>query len=105
MRAVKFKETYKEWFKTAIMFTLRVVILKSVSIEYVNDVYRGFSANTCTRDERGKSKTRKHLQKCYKPENKRKCIEPERDRISDDLMELNDTALNHIYFEMDSDDI
>ena len=38
--------------------------------------------------------------KCYKPENKRKCTEPEWKSMSDDLMDLNDTELNYIYFEM-----
>ena len=33
---------------------------------------------------------------CYKPENKSKCTEPEMERMSDDLMELNDTELDHI---------
>ena len=43
---------------------------------------------------------------CYEPENKRKCTEPEMERISDDLMELNDTELNNINFpnETNSDD-
>ena len=42
---------------------------------------------------------------CYEPENKRKCTEQERERMSDDLMELNDTELNHMHFgdETDSD--
>ena len=42
---------------------------------------------------------------CYEPENERKCTEPERERISGDLMELNDTELNYINFgdETDSD--
>ena len=42
---------------------------------------------------------------CYEPENKRKCTEPERERMSGDLMELNDTELNYINFgdETDSD--
>ena len=35
---------------------------------------------------------------CYEPENKRKCTEQERERMSDDLMELNDTELNYINF-------
>ena len=37
--------------------------------------------------------------------NKWKCTEPERERMSDDLMELNDTELNHMHFgdETDSD--
>ena len=44
-------------------------------------------------------------EECYEPENKRKCTEPERERMSDDLMELNDTELNYINFgdETDSD--
>ena len=42
--------------------------------------------------------------KCYEPENKRKCTETERERMSDDLMELTDKELNYIYFEKDSDD-
>ena len=40
----------------------------------------------------------------YEPGNKRKCIEPVRERIGNDLIELNDTELNYIYFETDSDD-
>ena len=42
---------------------------------------------------------------CYKAENKPKCTEPERERMSDDLMELNDTELDHINFgdKADSD--
>ena len=42
---------------------------------------------------------------CYEPENKQKCTEPERERMSGDLMELNDTELNYINFgdETDSD--
>ena len=41
----------------------------------------------------------------YERENKWKCTEPERERMSDDLMELNDTELNHMHFgdETDSD--
>ena len=35
---------------------------------------------------------------CYKPENQRKFIEPERQRMCDDLLELNDTELNHVNF-------
>ena len=41
---------------------------------------------------------------CYEPENKRKCTEPGRQRMSDDLMELNDTELNYVYFKRYSDD-
>ena len=40
----------------------------------------------------------------YEPENRRKCTEPERQKMRDDLMGLNDTELNYIYFETDSDD-
>ena len=42
---------------------------------------------------------------CYEPENKRKCTGPERESMSGDLMELNDTELNYINFgdETDSD--
>ena len=36
--------------------------LKPLSIEYVNDVYRGISANNCSRDEGGQFETRVHLQ-------------------------------------------
>ena len=41
----------------------------------------------------------------YEPENKRKCTEPERERMSGDLMELNDAELNYVNFgdETDSD--
>ena len=35
---------------------------------------------------------------CYEPENKRKCSEPERERMSGELMELNDTELNYLNF-------
>ena len=43
--------------------------------------------------------------KCYEPENNRKCTEPEREKMSGDLMELNDTELIYINFgdETDSD--
>ena len=34
----------------------------------------------------------------YKPENKRKCTEPEMERMSGDLMELNDAELNYLNF-------
>ena len=37
-------------------------------------------------------------------ENKQECSESERERVSDDVMELNDTKLNYIYFKTDSDD-
>ena len=42
--------------------------------------------------------------KCCELENKRKCTEPEKERMSDDSMELNNKELNYIYFETDSDD-
>ena len=35
---------------------------------------------------------------CYKPENKQKCTEPERERMNGDLIELIDTELNYINF-------
>ena len=36
--------------------------LMPLSIEYVNNVYRVISAENCSRDERGQSETRLHLQ-------------------------------------------
>ena len=62
MAAIKVKETYKEWFMTVIKFTLPSSSLKPLSIEYLNNVYRGISAKNCSRDERGQSETRVHLQ-------------------------------------------
>ena len=62
MRAIKVKETYKEWFKTVIKFTLPSSSLKPLSTECVNDMYRGISAKNCSRDGRGQSETRVHLQ-------------------------------------------
>ena len=62
MRTIKVKETYKEWFKTVIKFTLPSSSFKPLSIEYVNDVYQGISAKNCCRDERGQSETRVDLQ-------------------------------------------
>ena len=53
IRAIKGKETYKEWFETVIKFTLPSSSLTSLSIEYVNGVYRGISPKNCSRDERG----------------------------------------------------
>ena len=44
------------------MFTLPSGSLKPLSIEYVNDVYRGISAKNCSRDERGQFETRVHLE-------------------------------------------
>ena len=43
---------------------------------------------------------------CCELKNKRKCTELGRERMSDDLVELNDMELNYIYFgdETDSDD-
>ena len=43
---------------------------------------------------------------CYEIQNKWKCTELGRERMSDDLMELNDMGLNYIYFgeETDSND-
>ena len=43
---------------------------------------------------------------CYEPKNKRKCTEPKREGVSNELMELNDTELNYMYFDYktDSDD-
>ena len=43
----------------------------------------------------------------YKPENKPKCTESEMERMSDDLMELNDTELDHINLgdKADSDNV
>ena len=62
VRTSKIKQTYKECFKTVIKFTLPSSNLKPLSIEYLNDVYRGISAKNCSRDERGQSETRVHLQ-------------------------------------------
>ena len=62
MAAIKVKETYKEWFMTVIKFTLPSSSLKPLSIEYLNNVYRRISAKNCSRDERGQSETRVHLQ-------------------------------------------
>ena len=47
----------------------------------------------------------RELGDCYEPGNKQKCTEPERERRGDDLMELDDTELNYIYFETDSNDV
>ena len=40
---------------------------------------------------------------CYESENKRKCTEPESERMSSDLMELNDTELKYINFGDETD--
>ena len=65
MRATKAKEIYKEWFKTVIKFTLPSSSLKPLSIQNVNDVYRGISAKNCSIDERGQSEKRVHLQSLW----------------------------------------
>ena len=43
---------------------------------------------------------------CHEPEDKRKCTQPEMEKMSGDVMELNDTELNNIGFsdETESDD-
>ena len=43
------------------------------------------------------------LGKYCQPENMRKCTEPERERMSSDLMELNDMELNYISFGDETD--
>ena len=62
MRAIKVKETYKEWFKTVATFTLPSRTLKSLSIEIVKDVYLGINGKNVPRDKRRQSETRAHLQ-------------------------------------------
>ena len=62
MRAIKVKETFKEWFKTVIKLTLPSSSLISLSIEYVNDVHRDISPKNYSRDKRGQSEIRVHLQ-------------------------------------------
>ena len=52
-----FKKIFKEWYKIIIKFPLPSSSLKSLSIEYVNDLYRGISANNCSKEERGQSET------------------------------------------------
>ena len=42
-------------------------------------------------------------QECYEPKNKRKCTEPEMERVRNDLIELNDTELNYMYFDYKTD--
>ena len=39
----------------------------------------------------------------YDPENKRKCTDPGRERMGDELMELKDTELNRINFGYKTD--
>ena len=48
MRVIKVEETFKEWFKKVIKFTLQSNNLKPLSIGYANDVYRGISAKNCS---------------------------------------------------------
>ena len=40
-----------------IKFTILSNSLKPLSIEYGNDLYRGISANNCSKEERGQSET------------------------------------------------
>ena len=47
---------------TVIKFILPSGSLKPLSIEYVNDMYRGISVINCSRDEREQSETWVHLQ-------------------------------------------
>ena len=61
MRTIKVKETFKEWFKTVVKFTLPSSSWKSLSVEGVNDVHRGNSVKNCSRDGRGHSETRADL--------------------------------------------
>ena len=61
MTAIKVKETFKEWFKTVVKFTLPSSSLKPLSIENVNNLCRVISAKNYSRDE-GQSETRAHLQ-------------------------------------------
>ena len=60
MRAVKVKETYKEWFKT-VKFTLSSSSLNPLSAEYVKDIYRCITAKNCSRDEKGQPEAHVHL--------------------------------------------
>ena len=62
MTAIKVKETFKEWFKTVVKFTLPSSSLKPLSIENVNNLCRVISAKNYSRDEGGQSETRAHLQ-------------------------------------------
>ena len=52
----------KKWFKAVIKFTLLSGSLKSLSIEYVNNVHRGISPKNCSRNAGGQSETGVHLQ-------------------------------------------
>ena len=52
-KVIKIKESFKEWFKAVVKFTLPSNSLKPLSIECVNNVNRGISAKNCSRDERG----------------------------------------------------
>ena len=51
------KKTHKEWYKIIIKFTQPSSSLQPLSIEYVNDLYRGISAKNCSKEERGQSET------------------------------------------------
>ena len=51
------KATYKVWYKKIIKFILPSSCLKPLSVKYVNDVYGGISAKSCSRKERGQSET------------------------------------------------
>ena len=62
MRAIKVKKTNKEWFKAVMKFTLPSSNLKTLSIEYVNDVPQGISIKYYSREGRGQSETQVHLQ-------------------------------------------
>ena len=62
MRAIKSKETWKQWFKTVIKFILSSGNLKPLSIGYVKDEYRGISGKNCSRHERGQLETGMSLQ-------------------------------------------
>ena len=62
MRVIKVRETYKEWFKTVIKFTLPSSSLKPLTTEHVNDMYRGINVKNCSRVEKGQSETQVHLQ-------------------------------------------
>ena len=56
------KVTYKEWYKTITKFILPGSSLKSLSVEYVNNVYRGICIKNCSRKERGQSESSVHLE-------------------------------------------
>ena len=59
IRAIKVKETYKEWLKTVIKFTLPSSTFKSI----INRVCEQYVLRYwCSRDERGRCEIRVHLQ-------------------------------------------